>query len=54
MHFDHLDEIYAIVQSNWRFGNIFHTGLTGFHDRSDRFANFGCQQYSYMFSVAWN
>ena len=55
MHFDHLDEIYAMVQYNWQFDNVTQTGLNGLHGRSDwfaqivqqtlAFANFGCQQY---------
>ena len=54
MHFDHLDEIYAMVKSNLQFDKLVLTGLTGLHDRSDQFAqivqqtltyaNFGCQQ----------
>ena len=32
MHFDHLDEIYAMVQSNWWFDKLF---LTGLYERSD-------------------
>jgi len=39
MHLDRLDENYALVQSNWRFGNVFQSGLTDFHDRSDQFAH---------------
>jgi len=39
MHFDHLEENYAMVQSNWKFDNVFQTGLTGFHNRSDRFCS---------------
>ena len=38
MHFDLLDEIYAMVQSNWQFDNITQIGLTGLHDMSDQFA----------------
>ena len=38
MHFDHLDEIYAMVQSNWHFHIVTQIGLTSLHDRSDRFA----------------
>ena len=29
MYFDRLDEIYAMVQSNWHFDNLTQTGLTG-------------------------
>jgi len=29
MHFDRLDEIYTMVQSNWYFDNVTQTGLTG-------------------------
>ena len=29
MHFDHLDESYAMVKSNLNFGKIIMTGLTG-------------------------
>ena len=38
MHFDRLDEIYAMVQSNWHFDNLTQTDLTGLYNRSDRFA----------------
>ena len=38
MHFDRLDEIYAMVQSNWHFDNVTQTGLTGLQDQSDQFA----------------
>ena len=38
MHFDCLDEIYAMVQSNWHFHIVTQIGLTSLHDRSDRFA----------------
>ena len=30
MHFDRLDEIYAMVKSNCQFDKVVHTGLTGF------------------------
>jgi len=53
MHFDHLDEVYAMMQSDWHFNIVTQTGLTDLHDWSDRFvqiiqqtlifANFGCQ-----------
>jgi len=36
MHFDHLDEIYAMVKSILSFEQLDKTGLTGFWDRSDR------------------
>ena len=36
MHFDHLDEIYAMVKSNYQFDKVVLTGLTGLDDRSDR------------------
>ena len=29
MHFDRLDEIYAIVQSNWQFDKANQSSLTG-------------------------
>ena len=35
MHFDHLDEIYAMVKSFLSFEQLDKTGLTGFWDRSD-------------------
>jgi len=38
MHFDHLDEIYAMVKSNLQFNKLVLTGLTGLHNRSDRSA----------------
>ena len=38
MHFDRLDEIYAMVQSNWHFDNLTHTDLTGLYNWFDRFA----------------
>ena len=38
MNFDRLDEIYAMVQSNWHFNNLTQTGLTGSYNRSDWFA----------------
>jgi len=38
MHFDHLDEIYAMVKSNLQFDKLVLTGLTGLHNRSDRSA----------------
>ena len=38
MYFDCLDEIYAIVQSNWHFHIVTQIGLTSLHDRSDLFA----------------
>ena len=38
MYFDHLDEIYAMVKSNLQYDKLVLTGLTGFHDRSDRSA----------------
>ena len=54
MHFDQLDEIYAMVKSNFQFYNVIKTGMIGLHDRSVRFAqivqqtltcaNFGYQQ----------
>ena len=47
MHFDRLDEIYAMVQSNWHFDNVTQTGLTGLLDRSDRFAQI-VQQTQYL------
>jgi len=40
MHFDRLDEIYTLIKSNWQFGKVTLTGLTGLHNRSDRFAQF--------------
>jgi len=36
MHFDRLDEIYAMVQSNLQFDKLVYTGLTGLKERSDR------------------
>jgi hypothetical protein len=36
MHFDRLDEIYAMVKSNWYFEHFGLTGLTGVGERSDR------------------
>jgi len=36
MHFDRLDEIYAMVKSILYFEQLDKTGLTGFGDRSDR------------------
>ena len=47
MHFDRLDEIYAMVKSNWQFEKVFLTGLTGVHDWSDRFAQFVQQTLTY-------
>ena len=38
MHFDHLDEIYAMVKSNWQFDKADLTDLTGLDDRSDQSA----------------
>ena len=38
MHFDRLDEIYAMVQSNWHFDKLTQIGLTGLYNQSDRFA----------------
>jgi len=38
MHFNRLDEIYAMVQSKWYFHNLIQTGLIGFYNQSDRFA----------------
>jgi hypothetical protein len=35
MHFDRLDEIYAMVKSNWHFEHFGLTGLTGVGERSD-------------------
>jgi hypothetical protein len=35
MHFDRLDEIYAMVKSIWHFENFGLTGLTGVCQRSD-------------------
>jgi hypothetical protein len=36
MHFDRLDEIYAMVKSNWHFVHFGLTGLTVVGQRSDR------------------
>ena len=36
MHFDRLDNIYAMVQSNCQFDKLFLTNLTGLYKRSDR------------------
>ena len=47
MHFDRLDEIYAMVQSNWHFDNVIQTGLTDLMDQSDRFAQI-VQQTRYL------
>jgi len=44
MHFDRLDEIYAMVQSYWYFDNVPQTGLT---DLSDRFTQI-VQQTRYL------
>jgi hypothetical protein len=33
MHFDHLDEIYTMVKSNWHFEHFGLTGLTGVCER---------------------
>ena len=30
MHFDRLDDIYAMVESNWHFDKVTQTGLTGY------------------------
>ena len=38
MHFNRLDEIYAMVQFNWYFDIVTQTGLTGLYDRPDQFA----------------
>ena len=38
MHFDCLDEIYAMVMSNRQFDKVALIGLIGLHDRSDQFA----------------
>ena len=38
MNFDCLVEIYAMVKSNGQFGKNILTGLTGFHERSNRSA----------------
>jgi len=32
MHFDLLDEIYAMLQFNWYFNNVAQTVLIGLHD----------------------
>jgi len=47
MHFDRLDEIYAMVQSNCHFDIVTRTVLTGLYDRSDRFAQI-VQQTQYL------
>jgi hypothetical protein len=36
MHFDSLDEIYAMVESNWHFEQFGLTGLTGVGQSSGR------------------
>ena len=36
MHFDRLDKIYAVVQSNLQFDKLVYTGLTGSCERYDR------------------
>jgi hypothetical protein len=36
IHFDRLDEIYAMVKSNWNFEQFGLTSLTGVDQRSDR------------------
>ena len=38
MNFDHLDEIYAMVNSNLQFDKLVLTSLTDLYDRSDRSA----------------
>ena len=38
MHFDRLDDIYAMVESNWQFDNFIQTSLTDLYVRPDRFA----------------
>ena len=47
MHFNRLDEIYTMVQSNWYFDIVTQTGLTGLYDRSDQFAQI-VQQTQYL------
>ena len=49
MHFDRLDEIYAMVKSILPFEQLDQTGLTSFRDRSDRSSHpsraiFWCEQ----------
>ena len=34
MHFDHLNEIYAMVKFNCQFDKVVLTGLTGLNDKS--------------------
>jgi hypothetical protein len=36
MHFDRLDDIYAMVKSNWHFDQFGLTSLTGVGQGSDR------------------
>jgi hypothetical protein len=36
MHYDRLDEIYAMVKSKWHFEHFGLTGLTGVGQSSDR------------------
>ena len=47
MHFDSLDEIYAMVQSNWHFDNFTLTGLIGLQDQSNQVAQI-VQQTRYL------
>jgi hypothetical protein len=56
MHFDQLDEIYAMVKSNLQFYNVIKTGMTGLHDRSVRFAQIvqqtlTCANFGYQHTV---
>ena len=38
MHFDCLNKIYAMVQSNWQFDKLVWIGLISLYERSDRSA----------------
>ena len=38
MHFDRLNEIYAMLQSNWHFDKLTQIGLTSLYNQPDRFA----------------
>ena len=52
MHFDRLDEGYAMVKSNLNFGKVTLTGLTGMHTGqtgTPSHANFGHQHMSPYF-----
>ena len=52
MHFNHVDEIYTMVQSNWQFDEFILTSLTDFYERSDRSAQLYRKPKSWQFWVS--